>query len=58
MEAFISFFAILFFLYILGYFLFPFFIFTLSVIISILNIMLYILVACSKFLYGENEQTN
>lgn len=58
MEAFISFFAIVFFLYILGYFLFPFFIFTLSVIISILNIMLYILVACSKFLYGENEQTN
>lgn len=58
MEAFISFFAILFFLYIFGYFLFPFFIFTLSVIISILNIILYILVACSKFLYGENEQTN
>ncbi len=58
MEVFISFFAILFFLYILGYFLFPFFIFTLSVIISILNIIPYILVAYSKFLYGENEQTN
>ena len=56
MESFIGFLAVLFILYLFGAIFFPFAIFSVGIMIWVLQVVLFILVKISHFLYPDDDK--